>query len=80
MLKVLASTTAALAILSVSLIMSNRAEAGASASAPTKYSNSTSQVAPVLYMAAGHRHTGRPDVGITEYSSSSVRTHAAKYR
>ena len=79
MLRVLASTTAALAILSVSLIMSTGAEAGASASAPSKYSNSTSQVAP-LYLAAGHRHMARANIGITEYSSSSVRTHAAKYR
>jgi hypothetical protein len=33
-----------------------------------------------VYLAAGHRHTGRADVGITEYSSSSARTHGAKYR
>jgi hypothetical protein len=72
-------TTGTLAILAAALLVSGRAEAGGSASAPSKYSNSTSQIAPV-YLVAGNRHTGGADVRITEYSSSSARTHAAKYR
>jgi hypothetical protein len=66
------AATGTLAILAAALLASGRAEAGASASAPSKYTN-TSQVAAVRQV-----RTNRPprssDFGITEYSSSSART------
>jgi hypothetical protein len=68
--------TATLAILAVALLVSGRAEAGASASAPSKSTNSTRQVAAVNPV----RQARSADFAITEYSSSSVRTHAAKNR
>ena len=67
-----------LAIL-VAVLVSARAEAGVSASAPSKYGHNTSQLAGV-YMASSHGQAPRADYGITEYSSSSARTHGAKYR
>ena len=72
-----ATITGTLAILAAALLVSGRAEAGASASAPSKYNTHTTQV------AAGNlanRQTRRTDFAITEYSSSSARTHAPKYR
>jgi hypothetical protein len=71
-----ATFTGTLAILAVALLVSGRAEAGASASAPSKYAAHTTQVAAVQT----HRHVQRSDFAITEYSSSSARTHASKYR
>jgi hypothetical protein len=59
-----------LTILIAALSLTGRAEAGASASAPTKNSRS-SQVAA---QQTGH-HGAKNDVGITEYSSSSRRSH-----
>jgi hypothetical protein len=71
-----ATIAGALAILATALLVSGRAEAGASASAASKYTNSKSQVAVVQT----DRQARRNDVAITEFSSSSARKHAAKYR
>jgi hypothetical protein len=77
MYKRLASVTGALAILAAALLASGGAEAGASASAASKYTR-THQVA--AYQARTTRQAQKSDFAITEYSSSSARTHAAKYR
>jgi hypothetical protein len=69
MYKYLATIAGALAILSGSLLVSDRAEAGASASAPSKYSHAN-QVAAAQQ---ANRQAHRNDFGITEYSSSSAR-------
>lgn len=68
MYKCLATTAGTLAILCGALLASDRAEAGASASAPSKYArnNQTSTHQTV-------RQAGRNEFGITEYSSSSAR-------
>src|ERR1700731_3610700 len=68
MYKYLATIAGTLAILSGALLVSHRAEAGASASAPSKYARA--------HHADSHqtvRQAGRTDFGITEYSSSSPR-------
>ena len=68
MYKYLATIAGTLAILSVALLVSHRAEAGASASAPSKYARA--------HHVDSHqtvRQAGRTDFGITEYSSSSAR-------
>ena len=71
MSKFAATVTGTLAAAAVALLVSQPAQAGASASAPSKYS-ATHQVAS--------SHTTRTarnrDVGITEYSSSSAKTPA----
>jgi hypothetical protein len=64
----LAIIAGALAILSGTVLLSGRAEAGASASAPSKY-NHANQVAA----AQANRQAHRNDFGITEYSSSSAK-------
>jgi hypothetical protein len=69
----LAAITGTLVILSAGLLLSGRAEAGASASAPSKYSRS-SQLA--LQQGQGGRQAGRNDFGITEFSSSSARNRS----
>jgi hypothetical protein len=65
-----------LALLATALLVSGRAEAGGSASAASKYTNGTKQVAAINPV----RQARSADFRITEYSSSSVRTHAAKNR
>ena len=60
---------ATLAILAAALLVSGRAEAGASASAASKYGH-TSQVAAVSQVRTV-RHARTPNFGISEYSSSS---------
>ena len=50
--------------------LTSRAEAGASASAPSKNSRSSQLAA----QQTNHK-TAKNDVGITEYSSSSARNH-----
>jgi hypothetical protein len=66
-----------LAILAAALLLSGGAQAGGGAmSAASKYGHS-SQVAVVNQP---NRQVRRTDFGITEYSSSSARTHAPKYR
>jgi hypothetical protein len=72
-----ATITGTLAILAVALLVSGRAEAGGAASAPSKYAAHTAQVAAVNH---ANRQARRTDFAITEYSSSSARTHAPKYR
>ena len=71
MYKSLATIAGTLAILAAALLTSGRAEAGASASAPSKYGR-TSQVA-AGDLVRTNRQARKPDFGITEYSSSSVR-------
>jgi hypothetical protein len=73
-----ATLTGTIAILAAVLLSSGRAEAGASASAASKYAN-TNQIAS-MYLVSGNRQARRADYGITEFSSSSARTHASKYR
>jgi hypothetical protein len=68
------ATTGTLAIFAAALLASSSAQAGASASAPSKYGR-TSQVA-VVYQVRTDRQVRRPDFGITEYSSSSARNPA----
>jgi hypothetical protein len=74
-----ATITVTFAILALALLTSGRAEAGASASAASKYGHS-SQVAAVSQVRTV-RQARRPDVGITEYSSSSrTPSHGHAYR
>jgi hypothetical protein len=61
--------TGTLAILAVALLVPGRAEAGGSVSAPSKYGHA-SQVAAVSQVRTV-RQVRRPEIGITEYSSSS---------
>ena len=70
MFKCLATMTGTLAILCGALLLSDSAQAGASASAPSKYSRANQQVV----MQQGQ--TKRNDFGITEYSSSSARNRS----
>ena len=78
MTKRLATVTGTAAVLAAALLVSDVAEAGGGAtSAASKYRNAD-QV--VTNLARTNRATARSDFPITEYSSSSVRTHAAKYR
>jgi len=70
MFRTLATITGTLAVLSVAVPLSDSAQAGASASAPSKYSRANQQVAS---------HQGqikRNDFGITEYSSSSAKNRS----
>ena len=62
-----ATIAGALAILSGAVLLSDSAQAGASASAPSKYSRAN-QVAAAQQ---ANRHSN--DFGITEYSSSSAK-------
>lgn len=67
------------AILAGALLVSG-AEAGGSASAASKYGHASQVQVATTYMAVGNPQARRADFGITEYSSSSARTHGAKYR
>jgi len=69
----LLTITAVVAISSVGWLVSDRAEAGASASAPSKFSQAT-QTATVSVLRTG-RHARREPLGITEFSSSSATSH-----
>jgi hypothetical protein len=69
MYKYLATIAGTLAILSGALLVADRAEAGASASAPSKYSHASQLAAAQQTNRQAHRN----DFGITEYSSSSAR-------
>jgi hypothetical protein len=75
MYKCLASVAGTVAIVSAALL--TPAQAGGAASAASKYGHS-SQVA--TYQASTNRRAKPNDFPITEYSSSSARTHGAKYR
>jgi hypothetical protein len=57
-----------LAILAVVLTLTGRADAGASASAPSKYSRAHQQIA--------NQQATRNNFAITEYSSSSARNRS----
>ena len=79
MYKSLATIAVTLAILAAALLASDPAEAGASASAPSKYAH-TSQVAAV-YQVRTNRQAQRRDFPITEYSSSGRNpSHGHAYR
>jgi hypothetical protein len=67
--------TGTIAILSAALL--TPAEAGGAMSAASKYGRSH-QVA--AYQTRTNRQAQRSDFAITEFSSSSARTHAPKYR
>ena len=69
MYRCLATVAGTLAILSLAVLMPGRAEAGASASAPSKYAHANR----VASEQAQLRQPGRNDFGITEFSSSSAR-------
>ena len=69
MFRYLAAIAGTLAILSGALLVSDRAEAGASASAPSKY-----RVNQVATAQQATRQAHRNDFGITEYSSSSAKS------
>jgi hypothetical protein len=74
-----AAITVTLAILAASLLVAGGAEAGASASAASKYGH-PSQVASVSEVRTV-RQARRPAIGITEYSSSSrTPSHGHAYR
>jgi hypothetical protein len=77
MTKRLATIAGTAAILATALLMCGGAEAGGSASAPSKYRNAN-QVA--TYQAPTNRTATRTNFPITEYSSSSAKKHAPKYR
>jgi hypothetical protein len=80
MYKSLATIAGTFAILAAALLASDPAEAGASASAPSKYAQ-TRQVAAV-YQVRTNRPAQKNDFPITEYSSSSGRnpSHGHAYR
>jgi hypothetical protein len=80
MYKNLASIIGTLAIVSAALLASSHAEAGASASAPSKYAYTT-QVA-AAHQVRADRQARRSDFPITEYSSSSAKNplHGQAYR
>ena len=65
-----ATIAATLAIFSGALLISDSAQAGASASAPSKYSRANQIAAAQQTNRQAHRN----DFGITEYSSSSAKT------
>jgi len=69
MSRTLALTGMTLAIAAAPLLLAQPASAGASASAPSKYSQSHQTV--VAHQA---RHPTRTDYPITEYSSSAAKT------
>jgi hypothetical protein len=66
MRKLLVTAIASLALVSGSLLVANRAEAGGSASAPSKYNNQAASTHQV--QIARHER-----FAITEYSSSSAK-------
>ena len=73
MTKYLVTIAGSLAILSGALLVSDRAEAGASASAASKNTRAN-QLAAAQQTNRQHRN----DFGITEYSSSSAK-HASQH-
>jgi len=74
MFKHLATIAGTLAILSGTLMVSSPAGAGASASAPSKYSHAN-QVAATQQ---ANRQAHRSGFGITEYSSSSAKSSSQR--
>jgi hypothetical protein len=79
MYKSLASIIGTFVILAAALMVSGRADAGASASAPSKYAH-TSQI-PAVHQVRTDRQARSPDFGVTEYSSSAkTPPHGRAYR
>ena len=76
MCKNLITITAALALLSIGSLASDRAQAGGAMSAPSKYSNATHTAS--LDQVRHHQLTSAADVRITEFSSSSVKSSVPK--
>jgi hypothetical protein len=76
MCKSLVTITAALAILSLGSFASDRAQAGGSTSAASKYNNTTHTAH--LYQVRHDRSVQTADFKITEFSSSSAKTSAPK--
>jgi hypothetical protein len=77
MYKRLATVTGVLAIIAAAVLATGRAEAGASASAPSKYSN-RSQVATADQMRRDQL-AQRRNFPITEYSSSSAKNPSHRH-
>jgi hypothetical protein len=75
MYRCLAAIAGTLAILSLTVLISGRAEAGASASAPSKYAHANR----VASQKAQLRQAGRNDFGITEFSSSSAKHRSQQH-
>jgi hypothetical protein len=76
MRKGLVTIAGALAIVSATLLVCGQAEAGASASAASKYA--TNQVAPASQVRT-HRLARASDATITEFSSSSAKRSLQKH-
>jgi hypothetical protein len=72
MLKSLGTITGTLAILSAALLTCGNAVAGASASAPSKYTNAS-------HVASASQTNRHSHVAITEYSSSSAKNPSQKH-
>jgi hypothetical protein len=76
MKKSFVTITAVVAALSLGSIASDRAQAGGSMSAPSKYNNVSN--AASLYQIRNHRLAQTTHVRITEFSSSSAKSSAPK--
>jgi hypothetical protein len=75
MFKCFAAVAATIAIFfCAALLTSGRVEAGASASAPSKYAHANKVASQQAQLRAG-----RNDFGITEYSSSSARSRRQQH-
>ncbi len=76
MCKNLVTIAAALAILSMGSIIPDRAQAGSSTSAPSKYNNAAQSAN--LNQVRNHRPVQTVDYRITEFSSSSAKSSVPK--
>ncbi|MGO9595833.1 MAG: hypothetical protein ACLPZ0_19500 [Steroidobacteraceae bacterium] len=76
MCKSLVTIAAALAILSLGSLASDRAQAGGATSAPSKYNNATHTAN--LVQVRHHQRVQAAEFGITEFSSSSAKTSVPK--
>jgi hypothetical protein len=74
MSKCLVTIIGALGILSGSLLPIDSAQAGASASAPSKYAHANQVASASQSQVSTNRAAHKPAFAITEYSSSSART------
>ena len=70
MIRYFATIAGTLAIISGALLVSDSAQAGSSASAPSKYNRANQLAAARQTSQQAHRN----DFGITEYSSSSAKS------
>jgi hypothetical protein len=75
MYRCLAAVAGTLAILSLAVLISGRAEAGASASAPSKYAHANRVASEQAQLT---RQVGRNGFGITEFSSSSAKHRSSQ--